>query len=347
MIINLERILKLKLKDIAELADVSTATVSRVINNKAGVKDEVRKKVKKVIKENNYTPNLMARGLASQKSNAIGLVIPKYADFYADLVNSIIKYCSQQEYRVIITTSTGQLEENKDNLNMLYQSQVEGIIYCVARMTDEKKKILQKINQELPIVSLNQDIADLDIPAVLSDNYTGTVKAVEYLINKGHQRIAFIKPHHHDPEGQKRFSAYQNAMHNQQLKIPESYLQESDYSIESGYQAMQDIVEQAEILPTAVLGANDHTAIGAINYLQEHDFLVPEDISVMGIDDIKIAKYYNPKLTTIRQELSAMGQEAVKLLFEYIANPDLKAKKLVMDQKLIIRDSVKKINEKK
>ncbi|WP_018247453.1 LacI family DNA-binding transcriptional regulator [Orenia marismortui] len=335
----------MKIKDIAKIAGVSIATVSRVVNDKPGVRDEVRKKVKKIIKEHEYKPNLIARGLSSKKSNIIGLLLPKFTDYYTEQVDAIINHCNQKGYRVMITSSVGRFEGELENLNMLYKSQVEGIIYFVGKMTEDKKENIKKINREIPIVLLDQAIEELSISSVLPDNYGGAVKAMKYLVNCGHQKIAFIKAPYYDLEGEKRYQAYKDIMGRNNLEIKEGYVQGSDYSIESGYEAMENILSQSKESPTAVLASNDGTAIGAINCLKEKGIEVPEDISVMGIDDIEMAQHFIPKLTTVKQELYHMGGEAIKLLFEYIDNKDLKTKKLIIEQELVIRDSVKSLNK--
>ncbi|SNY20723.1 transcriptional regulator, LacI family [Orenia metallireducens] len=336
----------MKIKDIAKLAGVSIATVSRVVNDKPGVRDEVREKVKEVIKEHEYKPNLIARGLSSKKSNIIGLLLPKFTAYYTEQVDAIINYCNQKGYRVMITSSVGRFEGELKNLNMLYKSQVEGILYFVGKMTEEKKENIEKINKEIPVVLLDQAIEELSIPAVLPDNYGGAVKAMNYLVNSGHKKIAFIKAPYYDLEGEKRYRAYQDIMKRNNFEIKEGYVQGSDYSIESGYKAMENILSKSDQMPTAVLASNDGTAIGAINYLREEGIEVPEDISVMGIDDIEIAKHFIPKLTTVKQDLYYVGDEAIKLLFDYIDNKDLKAKKLIVEQELVIRDSVRNLNDK-
>lgn len=331
------------IKDIAKLAGVSTATVSRVINNKSGVKEEVRSNVKKVMEQHDYTPNLVARGLVTNKSNVIGMFVPRFSAYYAPRIDAIIEYCNNENYGVMVGGAVGKFEGRTKSLNMLYEKQVEGLIYFVGKLDKIDEELIKKISKKIPVVLVDQSITDSGIPSILPDNYDGARKAMNYLIDNGHREIAFIAGPKYDREGYKRLEAYKETLKENSIEIKKTYIEMGFYSLDSGYKAMQRILDNSENSPTAVLGGNDLMAIGAINCLKDNGYKIPEDISVMGIDDLPISSYYNPRLTTIRQDQSEIGQEAVKLIFDMINGDKIKIKKIVMEQELVVRESVLKI----
>ncbi len=335
----------MNIKKIAKIANVSIATISRVINDKPGVKAEVRERIKKILKENDYTPNLMARGLVRKKSNTIGLMIPRFLGYYTERTEAILEICKKNKYNVMIASAVGRFQGEAENFNMLLENQVEGIIYFVGYMSEENREIIKKINKKIPVILVDQSISEFEIPTILPDNYDGAIKIMEYIIGKGHSKIAFIGGPKYDHEGQKRYTAYKYMMKKNKFEIKKGYFQEGVYSIESGYEATKKIFEESEELPTIIFSSNDNMAIGAIKEIQKRGYKVPEDISVIGIDDIEIAKHFTPPLTTLKQNQYEIGRVAGQLVLDCINNKEIKNKKVIIGQDLIIRESVKKINK--
>ncbi|MCP4154201.1 MAG: LacI family transcriptional regulator [bacterium] len=333
----------MNIKKIAEIANVSIATVSRVVNNKPGVRDEVRKKVEKIIRETEYRPNIMARGLVQMKSNVIGLLIPVFDGYYSERVEATLKVCADKNYGVMMATALENYERELENIKLLSEKHVEGIIYYFAKYTEGHKEVIERISKKTPVVLVDYAFDDLNIPAIIQDNYNGARKAMKYLIECGHRRIAFIAPPKYDTEAQRRYDAYIDTLKEENIEINDAYIKVGSYSINSGSEKMAAILKEPERLPTAVFAGNDNMAIGAINCIIAKGYRVPEDISVMGFDDIEIARHFNPALTTVHQDQSAVGREAAQLLLEYIENKKVRVKKIILDQELKIRDSVRKI----
>lgn len=334
----------MNIKDIARLAGVSTATVSRVINGNESVRPETRDYVKKIMEKYDYTPNLVARGLVTSKSNVIGVFVPRFVDYYSPRLDAILEYCNKEKYGVMMGGSVGKFEGTIKNLSMLFEKQVEGIIYFAAKFDEESIELIKKISKKIPFILVDQNIEELNVPAILPDNYNGVKKAMKYLYESGHRKIAFLKPPSYDIEGENRFKAYIDFLNENNIKVDENYYKYSGfYSIDSGYQTTKLVLENSKEIPTAILAGNDMMAIGAINCIKDKGMSVPENISVVGIDDVPIAKYYNPKLTTVQQNQYEIGQEASKLLFDMIKGDIIKINKIVMKQELIIRESVKGI----
>ena len=331
----------MNIKKIAEIANVSIATVSRVINQKPGVSAEIRKKVKDIVAQTNYRPNVMARGLVQKRSHVIGLMVPRFDGYYSDRVESILKVAHDNHYGVMIASALANYEDEVENLNLLYQKHVEGIIFFCAHVTEELKSALERISQKVPVVMVDYAIEELNIPSIIQDNYNGAKKAMQYLLQCGHRKIACITSPSIDIEGKKRYQAYLDVLKEAGIKVPKAYVREGVYSIESGCKELETILAEAKEMPTAVFACNDNMAIGAVNCIIRKGLRVPEDISVVGFDDIPIARHFNPTLTTVRQDQEAVGVQATELLLEMIKNKSVQVKKIILTQELIIRSSVR------
>ncbi len=335
----------MNIKKVAKLADVSIATISRVVNNKPGVRKDIREKVEQIIRETHYIPNQMARGLVQKKSNVIGLLIPRFDGYYSERAEAVLKVCQQNDYSVMIASAVEEYGGELESLKLLYEKHIEGLIFFWAHYTPEYKELIEKISKKIPVIFVDHVDEDLNIPAILQDNYDGARKAMKYLIENGHRRIAFISAPASDKEARRRYDAYIDTLKELKIDIYEKYIREGTYAIESGFTAMELILKETKVLPTAVFAANDNMAIGAINALKRHGYNVPDDVSIVGFDDIPIAKHFIPALTTVRQDQDAIGTQAAELLIEYKKNREFRVKKIILHQELIIRDSVKKINE--
>ncbi len=332
----------MNIKKIAELAKVSIATVSRVINNKPGVRDDVRKKIEKIIAQTGYRPNPMAQGLVHRKSNVIGLMVPRFVGYYSRRVEAVLKVCHENDYGVMMTSTMAHYEDELDNLNLMYEKRVEGIIIFADHCTGEFQAAISEIGSKIPIVMVDQVIDQLNIPSILQDNYSGAQQAVRHLIDYGHRAIACITAPSSDVQGKKRYRAYRDVLEDEGIPLEPAYVREGSYSIDSGYEEMAGILEKARERPTAVFACNDNMAIGAIHCLIQRDLKVPRDISVVGFDDIEFAAHFNPPLTTVRQDHEAAGTQAAELLLELIKHKTVPVKKIVLNQELVVRESVKK-----
>ena len=333
------------IKEIAKLAGVSTATVSRVINGDLSVKKDTRANVEKIIQKTNYRPNLMARELVKKKTNIFGLMMPRFDGWYSQRVEAILDVCSRNKYGVMIASGLAKYEEEMENLNLLAKQRVEGIIYSAARITPRHREIIAQIIERIPMVLVDQAIDELNVPAILQDNYRGAQKAMRHLLECGHRRIAFIAPPQDDIEAEKRTAAFYDAMRAEGLDVPEGHFQRGDFSIPSGSQGMERILEGGDPTPTAVFAANDNMAIGAIDCLIRRGLRVPQDVSVMGFDDIAMARHFLPALTTVHQDQVAMGTQAAELIIEYKKYKKVRLKKIILEPELIVRDSVQRLGE--
>jgi len=330
--------------DIAKMADVSIATVSRVINNRPGVSDKAREKVMRVIEETDFRPNQIAKSLTNQKTNVIGIVMPGMNNYFSDRIDAINKVCKQRGYSLMITANykdNNSTEEDIDNFNLLFEKRVDGIIYFPTNVMQEHKDVINRIRKKIPIVITDKELKDVKLPCVIQDFIKPAKEVMNYLVQTGHKRIAFIHGLSYDLPNVERKQVYQEELEKAGIPYDNDLVEEAAYSVESGYQAMLNILERTTDKPTAVFAGNDHMAIGAIKTLKEKGYKIPEDVAVVGYDDIEFAKYVSPSLTTIRVNQYNMGKIAATMVIDLIEGHLNEYHKMTMDYEFILRDSTK------
>lgn len=330
--------------DIAKLSGVSIATVSRVINDKPGVSDKAKRKVMAVIEETDFRPNQIAKSLTNQKTNVIGIVMPGVNNYFSDRIDAINKVCKQRGYSLMITANykdSNLTSEDVDNFNLLFEKRVDGIIYFPTNVMREHKEVIRKINKKIPIVITDKEISDLSLPCVVQDFIGPTKEVMTHLLDMGHKRIAFIKGLSYDLPNMERQQTYESMLIQAGLNVDMSLVEEGAYSVESGYDSMNRIMARTSEPPTAVLAGNDHMAIGAIKALKEKGYKVPDDVSVIGYDDIEFAKYVSPSLTTVKVNQYTMGTIAATMVIDLIEGHINPNHKMTMDYEYVIRDSIK------
>ncbi|TDO84362.1 LacI family transcriptional regulator [Halanaerobium saccharolyticum] len=330
------------LKDIAKKAGVSITTVSRVINNKDSVipiKDDTKNKVLEIAAELNYRPNINARSLSTKKSYNLGLILDYLDPYFSDIVNSIEKSSREKNYNLILSMLNNKSFEEIIN-NLLYQSSIEGILIGGTKKLIKKNRIFNKLKKlNVPIVLIAHYFND--IPSINIDDFRGGYLAAEHLIELGHQKIAIITgpDYENRKDSQQRLMGYKKAITENSIELREDYILEGNYSYHSGYQNMKKLLGNRE-LPTAVFAAEDQMALGALKAAYELGVRIPEDISLIGFDNIIQSRYSTPSLTTISQPRREMGRAAINLLVSLIENEkDEFKEQQIFTPKLISRES--------
>lgn len=330
----------MKIKDIAKLAGVSPATVSRVMNNNGYVKAEKREAVEKVIEDVGYQPNEIAKSLKNQKSNIIGVIVPKISTETASrVVAGVTEVAKQHNSQILIANTNLEVEEEINYLKFLSNKFVDGIIMMATEVTNQHKEIADSLS--VPIVMLGQKVESFT--SVIHNDYQAAKAMIDHLINSGHKHIGFIGV---DPKdvavGQVRKQAFYDGVEEAGLSVDEDLIAIGDFSIESGYQQMEKILSKNK--PTAVMAVTDHLAIGAMHCAYDHDLSVPHDISITGIGDVKLAQYFTPPLTTVHYNFKTSGVIAAENLFNQINNREEQdTKEVLLDFDIKLRDSVLKI----
>jgi len=334
--------MRVTIKDIAREAGVSVTTVSRVLNNKADVSDKTREKVLKIIDRLNYNPNSIARGLVMNKTYTIGLIVPDISNaFFAEIAKAIEDELREYGYSVIFCNTDNDKDREKESIDLLRSKQVDGLIGAFSH--DSKDEVLALGKAGFPIVQIDRLVDDSQIPSVIIDNILSGYEATEYLIKKGHRRIAHITGALDTNTGIRRAEGYRKALQEYGIEIDEELVMEGDFSQESGYLAMKEILERNKDL-TAVFAGNDMMALGAYRAIYAAGLKIPEDISIIGHDDFTLASLVSPALTTMQQPIYKIGKVAASLLIDIIKGKKNKEGLIVVNTSLIERSSVKTIH---
>lgn len=333
--------------EIAKIAGVSPTTISKVINNYPDVSDKTRAKVQKILSDENFLPNAQAQFLSTKKTWTLGILYYEHLGvglnhpFFSGVIEAFKKQADKHGYSLLFGSKNDRLKNNTFLEYFKYRA-VDGIaIIC----TDQKdKETLEIIESDLPSVVI--DMTNEDTSTVTSDNVEGCNLAIKYLYDLGHRKIAHISGANYSDNWPSlvRQEAYIKIMNKLNLKISDGYIVNGiNFDVSGGYSAMQELLKLKE-RPTAVFASGDKLAIGAINAIKDAGLSVPDDISIIGFDDIEVASYISPKLTTIRQDCNEIGRAAVDLLVEQINKKSkLKINKIIAT-KLVERDSCKKID---
>ncbi len=334
--------MKATIKDVAEKAGVSIATVSRVINNSKQVSEPLREKVLAIIDELGYKPNPVARSLVMKKSRLIGVIVPEMSNFFiGEIMNGIEEMCKSCQYDIIVCSTQGNHEQEIRYLDLLEAKQAEGIIFMSWKLHNDVVSAIKKI--ENPVIMINRNTINSVVPSVSIDNKKAAYEMTQYLINMGHQKIALLRNSiDMDTFGLDQTIGYKEALADSGIKVEEQFIRYGDFSVDNSYKIVTELLEEGN-LPTAIFATSDIMAIGAINAIEDKGYNVPDDISVVGFNDIKIASLYRPKLTVIHQPLFSIGTVAVKMIIDKIDGYELKNDIVILPHKLIERDSCKKI----
>lgn len=329
------------IKDIAKLAGVSAATVSRVLNGTKAVSPDATERVLAAIEETGFRRNAAARSLASKKSHMIGVLITDISNMYfGELVSGIDSMAHYFNYNIILANSNRDEQREIDCLNILIEKGVDGIIFTVHKnMKERVEEFIAKSN--IPFVSLNRPCHNAF--SIRVDNFKESYEAAKYLINLGHRNIAYISGFFNDDaSGIPRMEGYKQALKDNGIALKQSYISEGDFTFKSGYDAAEKLLMFNKDI-TAILVGNDEMAFGAITCIQDRGMKVPENISVMGFDNIKYTDYFRPRLTTVKQPIFEIGELATKTLLRAINGEEIPIKDIVINGGIIIRDSTRQI----
>ena len=336
----MERItLTVTIYDVAREAGVSMATVSRVVNNNPNVKPQTRKKVFEAIERLGYRPNAVARGLASKKTTTVGVVIPDISNaIFAEVARGIEDIANMYRYNIILCNADKRKEKEISVINTLLEKQVDGLLFMGGTVTNEHLVAFR--SSSVPIVLCATTDDNNSIPAVDIDHEKAAFDAVNLLIQEGHRNIGMISGTLQDPaNGYARFQGYKRALEEANIPIIDEHIRVGNYRYESGVKAMKYFINLAD-KPTAIFAATDEMAIGAIHAIQDANLKVPEDISVISVDNSRMASMVRPLLTTVAQPMYDIGAVSMRLLTKLMNKENVEITKIVLPHEIIIRKSV-------
>jgi len=323
--------------DIARASGVSYSTVSRALSGYEFVKPSTREKVLGTARALGYVPNQQARSLAGGRSNMIGVLVPALSNSYiSEIIQGIDEELARSGYNIILyTTHRHHGTESKYVATML-NGGAEGLLLVVPLLSPSYMDAL--LQQAVPFVLIDQQDTTCHCSSVTATNWQGAYEATRYLISLGHERIGFITGLEGLSSTSDRLEGYRDALKDAGLPLIKELIQPGDFLVQGGITATHTLLALPDP-PTAIFASNDMSAFGALEAIREHGWRVPDDISLVGFDDIPQSLLIYPKLTTVHQPLAEMGRQAVCLLLESLEDPGSAIRQVVLPTELVVRDS--------
>ncbi|MDE3839934.1 catabolite control protein A [Bacillus methanolicus] len=326
--------------DVAREANVSMATVSRVVNGNPNVKPATRKKVMEVIERLGYRPNAVARGLASKKTTTVGVIIPDISStFFAELTRGIEDIATMYKYNIILSNSDQNKEKELHLLNTMLGKQVDGIVFMSGNITSEHVEEFEK--SPVPIVLAGSIEETEKIPSVNIDYDQAVYDVVQSFIEKGHKEIAFVIGPLHEPiNKEKKLAGYKRALENSGIPYREEFIIEGDYTYDSGIEAIEKLLEM-DSKPTAIFVGSDEMALGVIHGAEDKGYKIPDDFEVVSSDNTRLTLMVRPQLTTIVQPLYDIGAVAMRLLTKLMNKEEVSEQIVILPHRIEFRNSTK------
>lgn len=305
------------IRDVARAAGVGQATVSRVLNNSGYVKPETRQRVVEAASALGFVPSSLARGLVRHATDTVGLIIPDITNpFFPAVTRGMEDAASEAGYTVFLCNTDNDPAMEALDVRRFRERRVDGIIFVGT--TDRRELVESLLAEGVPVVLTDRGVSDLDVDSVLVDNAAGALAACRHLIDLGHRRIAHVAGAPHTRTGQDRWNGYRRALESAGMVYEEALVRCGDYTLGSGYRIGKELLNMGS-RPTAVFAANDLMAFGVLQAAAEAGLSVPDDLSLVGFDDVQMASMVQPGLTTVRQPAYEMGRLAMTMLLERIA----------------------------
>lgn len=333
--------MNLTIKDIAKMAGVSPGTVSKIINNYGGISEKTKKRVLDIIQETGYQPTFSAKALATKKSNLIGLIYAGKVNvdfthpYFNEVVTSFKKAIGMLGYDIIMFSNEQFYKDNGSYLARCRHFHVDGCVIIAGEEIEEA--IYELVREDIPCMGVDLELSGPKASFVMSDNVNLSRKVIQHFYLRGIRDIGYIGGQEDSAITMFREKGVRETMNQLGLEIQQEWFQYGDFHEESGYQAMKKILE-TKPYPRAIFAASDMMAFGAIDAIREKGLRVPEDISVIGCDDIDACRHSSPKLTTIRQDKDQLGKLAAYMLNDLI-NGKSELKPVFIDSDLVVRES--------
>ncbi|MBH0168335.1 LacI family DNA-binding transcriptional regulator [Fictibacillus sp. 18YEL24] len=329
------------MKEVALKANVSTATVSHVINETRYVAEETKQKVFQAMKELNYRPNPVARNLRSRKSNIIGLIIPVQSDdtsnfFFMSIAHGIGSILKVHGYQLIVSNTNEELEMEREQIIMFNDQFIDGLI--MAPTSQSHEFLHQELKGDYPVVFIDRKPEGYNRgDFILSDGKKGTYDAIKLLLSKGHKRIGFVTGPLGISTSDERLEGYKLALLEHGIPLDNSLIKEAVPTLENGYNLTKELLSSSDV--SAVLAANNVMTMGVVKCLQDHKKVIPNDVAVIGFDDYEWAKITTPSLTMIKQPSFELGVKAAEAILRRIEEPDADFIEMRLQTEIMQRES--------
>jgi LacI family transcriptional regulator len=324
--------------EVSKLAGVSLATVSRVTNNNTRVSDKTRKKVVDAMAELAYRPNAIAQSLASNRSNSIGVMVSELnGPFFGQMMAGIEKELREAGKHVIITTGQSKEDKEKDGIEFLLSRNCDALIVHIEALSDE---YLRGLNEgDTPVYFMSRTVEGLQNNCINLNNELGGYLATQTLIEQGHKQVAYIAGPQFKPDSKDRFLGHKRALKENNIAFDPDLYFEGDFKCAGGQNGIKSLLNKRKIF-SALVCANDEMASGAMTFAREHDIKLPEELSIVGFDNIIFSQHLYPKLTTVDYPVFEMGQMAAKLVLKNVYHQNKLQITHFFEPTLITRDSV-------
>lgn len=340
---------KITIKDIAEEAGVSKATVSRVLNHEEAVDAVTREHVLAVIKKRRYAPSIVAQTLSRQHSSTIGVIIPEIDNvFFGGILKGIAEVVDDNKLTLLYSDTNNESRKDLNALQMLCAHLVQGIIYTpsLEHGEEQERREVEKLIRDIaiPIVLLDRDMPSMSLDGVFFDNYGGGYEAAKVLIKAGHRNIAIINGSSKLGIARERGRGYREALEEHGIEVQPRYSFEGDYTVPTAYELSKKLLEM-DGPPTAVLTCNNNTGLGFLKALTEKGMSIPSDMECVGIDDIEAVDFLGINYSYVARNTKKMGRMAMELLLRRIHNPLKSVEKLSIPPKLVLKGALRELTE--
>lgn len=327
------------IKEIAQRANVSIATVSRSLNNGPRVKKETRRLVMKIAKEMNYNPNLLARNFVKKRTSTIGLVMPDLVDeFFTEIIRGVDEVAFSQGYHMMVANTHSSRSMIESIMGFMGNGLVDGVILMAPTLDDSAKEVLKNSRTPLVLIGDKSGLEHLD--AIEIDNYQGAYDMTRYLaVKKGYRKIAHITGPPQNTDALSRLNGYKCALEDNCIDVDSKLIIGGDFTIRGGEMACRKLLS-GKNRPEVIFAANDMMAIGCYNVITRRKMRIPEDIAVTGFDNIFVSGFLSPRLTTVDVPISELGRSAASILLSKVSSPGKSGtKKISLPVKLVTGES--------
>jgi len=331
------------IRDIARLAGVSVATVSGVLNNRPTVRPKLAARIKKAMEALDYHPDQVARSLRVRRTHTVGIVVADVTNpFFTEVIRGVEQEAQSSQYSVILCDSNEDHNLERHCLNSLFSRRVDGVLLAPSTASSHHE---HRIQRRFPIVLIDRVALGYRGPAVMTHNFEAAYEGTRHLLELGHRRIAIISGNLSLSTGFDRLEGFRKALQEQHLPLPDEYLQQGDFQLESGYRCALELMK-LPVPPTAIFSCNNKMTLGLMRVLGELHINCPQTVSVLGFDDFEWAAYFTPRLTTIAQPTFEIGRQAMRMLLRKLEQdqPDaldrnVDGERLLLRAELRVRDS--------
>ncbi|MBN2806047.1 MAG: LacI family DNA-binding transcriptional regulator [Prolixibacteraceae bacterium] len=327
------------LKDLAAELGVSVSTVSRALNKHPDISPQLTEKIQRIASERNYTPNPLAMGLLKAQTKMIGVIVPDIVThFFASVISGIEAVAKEKGYFIVISSSSESLEKEKESVDNLIKSRVEGIIACISQETNEYSHFQKLVDNELPLVFFDRVCEGMQVPSVTVDGHKAVQSIIQHFKDNGCRRIAYISGPNHLNISKNRKEGYLEGLKDCGFDFQPELLVECNLSAEDATLATHQLLNLKN-KPDAIFGINDTIAFSAMKEIKRYGYKIPEDIALVGFTDEFHATVVEPSLTSVTHPTFLMGKEAARLFFHSLEKGPAYSEKVILPTDLIIRSS--------